>query len=201
MQKTLIVAAVLSALAIPTHAAANETPYALSAVHTDFQLRLEHAAEMPGAIGAAARVAANLMAPQNAAQERLVLPLLGWADAAPTSRMKAAADLPDQVRIEAEVSQLYDGDVELVTALVELYAAADEAGDVETARMAETMIWHQTSDIDVLYPAALLVEATMRAQASPAYPTTITIAPGRPHGARPTPMMDVGGPHKPGAGN
>ncbi|WP_347309685.1 hypothetical protein [Defluviimonas sp. SAOS-178_SWC] len=163
MHKTLIVAAALSALAIPAHAAASETPYALGAVHADFQLCLERAADMPGAIGAAARVAGDLMASQNAAQERLVLPLLGWADAAPAGRLNAA-DYPDQSRIAAELSQLHDGDVELVTALVELYAAADEAGEAETARLAETMIWHQTSDIDVLYPAALLVEAAMRTE-------------------------------------
>ncbi|MDK3072959.1 hypothetical protein QO034_07545 [Sedimentitalea sp. JM2-8] len=177
MQQILIVAAALTALAIPAHATPYETPYALSAVHAEFQTRLEHAAETPGAIGAAARVAADLMTRQNAAQERVVLPLLGWADVTPARGMKASADLPDRMRIETEVSQLYDGDVNLVTALVELYAAADEAGDSETARLAETMIWHQTSDAEVLYPAALLVEAAMQAQ---------------------VPSAD---PHKPGTGN
>ncbi len=72
------------------------------------------------------------------------------------------SDIPDRMRIDAELSQLYDGEVDLVTALVELYAAADEAGDAETARLAERMIWHQTSDLEVLYPASLFVETTMR---------------------------------------
>jgi len=62
--------------------------------------------------------------------------------------------------------QLYDRDVDLVTALVELYAAADEAGDAETARLAERMIWHETSDVEVLYPAALFVEEAMRSAAT-----------------------------------
>ncbi|GKY89918.1 hypothetical protein [Sinisalibacter aestuarii] len=174
MQKILIVAAALSPLVIPAEAAPYETPYALSAVHADFQAQLEKITTRPGEIGAAARAAAELMALQNAAQERLVLPLLGWVGVVPTSRM---VDLPDRMRIEAELSQLYDGDVNLVTALVELYAVADENGDAETTRLAETMIWHQTSDIDVLYPSALLVDMAARAHPSSAHPATVTIPP------------------------
>ncbi|SIR33351.1 MULTISPECIES: hypothetical protein [Paracoccus] len=162
MQKTLIIAAALSALSIPALAAPNETPYALSAVHADFQAELERTARLPGEVGAAAGAAAELMAPHNAAQERLVLPLLGWADAVASGREAKLPDIPDRTRIDAVLSQLYDRDVDLVTALVELYAAADEAGDAETARLAERMIWHQTSDLEVLYPAALFVETAMR---------------------------------------
>lgn len=162
MQKTLIIAAALSALSIPALAAPNETPYALSAVHADFQAELERTARLPDEVGAAAGAAAELMAPHNAAQERLVLPLLGWADAVASGREAKLPDIPDRTRIDAVLSQLYDRDVDLVTALVELYAAADEAGDAETARLAERMIWHQTSDLEVLYPAALFVETAMR---------------------------------------
>lgn len=162
MQKTLILAAALSALSIPALAAPNETPYALSAVHADFQAELERTARLPGEVGAAAGAAAELMAPHNAAQERLVLPLLGWADAVASGREAKLPDIPDRTRIDAVLSQLYDRDVDLITALVELYAAADEAGDAETARLAERMIWHQTSDLEVLYPAALFVETAMR---------------------------------------
>jgi hypothetical protein len=163
MQKTLIIATVLSALAMAAEAAPFETPYALQSVHADFLARLGDVAERPDEIGAAARVAADLMAAQSIAQERLILPLLGWADVASTSQRAALPIMPDRGRIEAELSQLHDGDVNLVTALVELFAVAEEGGDAETAHLAETMIWHQTSDIDVLYPAALLVEAALMA--------------------------------------
>lgn len=166
MKNILIVAAALSALSIPALAAPNETPYALSAVHADFQAELERTARLPGEVGAAAGAAAELMGPHSAAQERLVLPLLGWADAVASGREAKMPDIPDRTRLEAELSQLYDRDVDLVTALVELYAAADVAGDAQTAHLAERMIWHQTSDIDVLYPAVLLVEAAMRSAAT-----------------------------------
>ena len=161
MQTKPIIAAALSALALPAVAAPFEAPYALGAVHADFQAQLERAADLPGETGAAARAAAGLMAPHSAAQERLVLPLLGWADPRAAGSMAAIAAPADRMRLEAEVAQLYDADVDVVTALVELYAAAEAVGDVETARLAERMIWHETSDVEVLYPAALMVGSSM----------------------------------------
>ncbi|MCG6560572.1 hypothetical protein MB818_20380 [Ruegeria sp. 1NDH52C] len=161
MQTKLIIAAVITAFAVPAIAAPNETPYALSAVHADNQGQLERITGRSDEIGAAARAAADLLKPHNAAQEGLVLPLLGWAESATTGTVLPAA-LPDRNSLEAELSQLYDGDVDLVTALVDLYAAAEEAGDSETARLAERMIWHETNDVQLLYPAALLVHASMR---------------------------------------
>ena len=164
MKTGLIIVAVTSALAGPAIAAPDYVPYSLSAAHADFQAQLEKTAAEPGAIGTAGRVAADLMAVQNAAQEQLVLPLLGWADATAAGDISTVADLPNRMRVEAELAQLYDGDAELVIALAELSAAAEEAGQAEIALMAERMIWHQTGDIEVLYPAALLV-SSIQAQA------------------------------------
>lgn len=162
MHTKLIVAATLSALALPAVAAPNETPYALSAAHDDFEATLARLALRPDEIGAAAKTAGTLMSAHNAAQERLVLPLFAWTDT--DAAGAARADLPERLHLEAEIAQLYDGDVDLVTALVELYALADEAREPDVARQAERMIWHQTGDVQVLYPAALLVETTLRAQ-------------------------------------
>ena len=170
MQTRLIIAAALSALAMPAVAAPNETPYALSAAHDDFEADLARLALRPDEIGAAAGAAATLMLPHNAAQERLVLPLLGRMDTSASE--SARADLPERAHLEAELLQLHDGDVDLVTALVELYALADEAVEPEVAHLAERMIWHQTADVQVLYPAALLVEAALRARASGAQSPT-----------------------------
>lgn len=198
MQTNFIIIAVVSALAAPALATSYEAPYALSAVHADFQTQLETAATKPAEVGAAARVAADLMAPQNAAQERLVLPLLGWADAA--SADLAAIDLAGRTQaLEAEMPLLVEADVVLVTALVELYAAAEEAGQSEIALMAERMIWHETSDVDVLYPAALLVGST-QAQAF-AEPVELPAISGPLYGSGPFPMMGVGNPHPPAMGN
>jgi hypothetical protein len=149
----------------------------------------KEAAAAPGTIGTAARLAADLMAAQNAAQERLVLPLLGWADAAAAGKVAPVADLPNRMNLEAELIHLYDSDVDLVTALVELCAAAEEAGQPGFALMAERIIWHQTSDVDVLYPASLLVASIQApAFAEPMhFPTTAEPL----YGSGQLPMMGV----------
>ena len=188
MRRNLIIAAALSALAMPAIAAPGETPYALGAVHADFQARLERVAERPDEIGAAARRAAGLMQSHNAAQERLILPLLGRAEAA-AGRLATVGELPEGMRLEVEVAELYESDLGLVTALAELYAAADEAADTETARLAERVIWHEMSDVEVLYPAALLVDATIRP------------APGRLQVEHPVPVTGAGDPPEAAAGN
>lgn len=200
MQTKLIIAAVLTALAVPAIAAPNETPYALSAGHADNQGQLERITGRHDEIGAAARAAVELLKPHNAMQERLVLPLLGWAESATTGTVLPAA-LPDRNSLEAGLSQLYDGDADLVTALVDLYAAAEDAGDSETARLAERMIWHETNDARLLYPAALLVHASMTSRDATAGPTGTSLQPGPLYGEHPMPMMGVGDPHRPRSGN
>lgn len=161
MQTKLILSVAVLALAASASAGPSDIPYALSAVHEDHQAQLEQLARIPGEIGAAARVAADLMELQNAAQERVVLPLLGWADAATNGRLPTKVALPARASLDADLSRLFDGDVELVTALVELQVVAEDAGDSEAARSATRMIWHETSDLEVLYPAAQLVSAAL----------------------------------------
>ena len=165
MHAKIIIAAAVSMLAASASAAPYEAPYALTAVHADFQEQLEEVATTPGEIGTAARLAAELMARQNAEQERLVMPLLGHAEIVAAGQALMDVDLRGQAQsLEAELSQLYEGDVELVGALVELYAAAENASQAEITRLAERIIWHETSDVEVLYPAALPVRSIAQAR-------------------------------------
>lgn len=202
MHTNLVVSAVLSALATTVLAAPFEAPYSLSAVHADFQSQLEQVAGRSGAVGSTARVAADLMGPHNATQERLILPILGFADVAADGQMPKDPQMPERLQVlEAELAQIYDSDVDLVIALVDLYAAADEAGQPETARLAERMIWHEVSDVQVLYPAALLVGASLQAQLGIPRPAGFQIDPGPLDGPSPFPMMGVGNPHETGKRN
>ncbi len=165
MHAKIIIAAAISMLAASAAAAPYEAPYALTAVHADFQAQLEQAATTPGEIGTAARLAAELMATQNAEQERLVMPLLGHAEVTATGQALTDVDLSGQAQsLEAELRRVSEGDAELVAALVELYAAAEDAGQAEIARLAERVIWHETSDVEVLYPTALLVRSAAQAR-------------------------------------
>ncbi len=179
MHTNLIVSAVLSALATTATAEPFEAPYSLSAVHADFQSQLEQVADKFGADGRTARIAADLMGPHNAAQERLILPILGFADAATGAQMPTDPQMPERLQVlEAELAQIHDSDVDLVIALVDLYAAADEAAQPETVRLAERIIWHEVSDVQVLYPAALLVGASLQAQLGIPSPARFQIDPG-----------------------
>lgn len=163
MHSNILKAAAISALATSAAAYTDPVPYALSAEHADLLFQLNEVAALPDEIGLAARHAAMLMTQQNAAQERLVLPLVGWAEAATSRPGKdaiVAASVADN--LDTELSRLLEGDVELVTALVELFALAESADQPEIARLAERMIWHETVDVEIHYPAALLISQRLQ---------------------------------------
>lgn len=196
MQK-IIIAAAIAALPLPALAEAFETPYALRSAHADFQAQLEAVGARQDDIGEAARIAAALMAPNNAAQEATILPVLCWTDTAISGSRQALPELPDAAVLQAELERLYDGDVAVVTALVELYAEAVDKGDPDSARLAERIIWHQTADLEVFYPAALLVAASLRAPTYSVDHIALQVGPGPLYGTEMLPMMGIGNPHGP----
>ncbi len=193
----IIIAAAIAALPLPTFAAPFETPYALRSAHADFQAQLEEVGARQDDIGKAARAAAALTAPHNAAQEATILPVLCWTDTATSGSREALPELPDAAALQAELARLYDGDVAVVTALVELYAEALDEGDTDTARLAERIIWHQTADLEVFYPAALLVAASLRAPTYSVDRIALQVGPGPLYGSGMLPMMGIGNPHGP----
>ncbi|WP_297977233.1 hypothetical protein, partial [uncultured Amaricoccus sp.] len=65
--------------------------------------------------------------------------------------------------LQAELPRLLDGRIEVVSALAELFAAADADGQPDISRLAERMVWHEMGDAEVLYPAAVLFGSTVRA--------------------------------------
>jgi hypothetical protein len=164
MFRPLIITAVTAAFAATAGAAPSQTPNVLSVVHEDFLLQLDEVARTPGAIGAAARTAADLMAAHNAAEETLILPFLAHSDAVAAAEPPVVAPqtLASMERLQAELPGLIDAQTEVVIAAVELFAAADIEGRADIARLAERIIWHEMGDAEVLYPAAALVATTAR---------------------------------------
>lgn len=162
MRTPLIAAAILSGFAVAGSAASFDAPFALTAPHADFLAQLEEAAATPDEIGAAARIAADVYGPHNAAEEAIVMPLLGRAEAAAAGTASHADTQSMQEAAAAlgtEFPALVDGQANVVAALVDLYAAAVGQDRMDLAGLAERMIWHETSDAEVLYPAAMLVGA------------------------------------------
>lgn len=196
MHTPFAIAAVISAFAVTASAAPFETSYVLSAPHADFLMQLEKAADAPGRTGAAARKAADLLGPHMEVEERVVLPFLAHTQA--VVRGQAPTDPQILTRLQslsAELPRLQDAEIEVVTALVDLFAAAEEDGQPEISRLAERMIWHQTNDADVLYPAAVLVGYSVHAETAEADPAGRPTVPVPLYGRDPMPMMGVGNPH------
>lgn len=198
MRAPLIVAAVVSGFAVTASAASFDAPAVLTAPHAAFLAELEEAAAAPGEVGATARTAADLFGPHNAAEERIVLPLLGHAEPVAAGVIPAAD--PRQMReiaalLGTELPALLDEQAAVINALVEFYATADLEGQPTLASLAERMIWHEMSDAEVLYPAAVLVGAHARARMVEPEPVYGPTGPGSLYGPDPTPMMGVGSPH------
>lgn len=65
----------------------------------------------------------------------------------------------------------YAGQEDVVIALVELFAAADEQGQPDISRLAERIVWHKTGDVEILYPAVILVSSGIEADMDEASPS------------------------------
>ncbi|MEC5325691.1 hypothetical protein [Aurantimonas sp. A3-2-R12] len=198
MHASFIVSAVASVFAVTASAAPLEAPYVLSVAHADFLTQLEEVAGTPGQIGGAARTAADRLGPHIEAEERVVLPFLGLIKEVAEGKA-VAGSLPTLAGLQAELPLLINGQVEVVGALVDLFAAAEAEGRQEVSRLADQMIWHEMTDIEVLYPAAVLVNSSVQASMIEAEPAKIPIGPGPLYGQDPVPMMGMGNPHAPGA--
>lgn len=196
MKLMLITTAIGALLASGSLAGALDVPYTMKAVHADFEAQLAAVAAEPGDLGLAARSAARLFEAQNARQAELVLPLIGTGDLVAHPRPPADTRLPERAQtFTGALPALLAGEESVVSALSELYAAADLAEKPEVALLAERIIWHQTNDVEVLYPQAVLV-STMDGEA-PVVCVTRSAAPGEGalYGPNPTAMMGVGDPH------
>lgn len=165
MRTTLIVTAVLSAFATTASAGSFDTPYALSAIHQDFLTQLKDAAGEAGEVGNAARAAVSALEPHVELEESVVLPFLSFAEAVRGGNASVVPEIPERLeRLKAELPLLLDAETNGIGTLVELYAVADSEGRPEIVQLAERMIWHETIDAEILYPAAALVGHTAQAR-------------------------------------
>lgn len=163
MRVKLIASVVLSVFATAASAASIDTPYGLSAIHQDFLSQLKDVASEPGDVGVAARAAVGVLEPHIELEESVVLPVLNHAVDAAAGKSFLNPALPARLaRLKAELPLLLDAETNLFGTLVELYAVADADGRSDIVQLAERMIWHETNDAEILYPAAVLVGDTAR---------------------------------------
>ncbi|MCR4267055.1 hypothetical protein [Nitratireductor sp. ZSWI3] len=170
MKALFTAAAVVCAIATTASAAPSATPYVLSAAHEDFLMQLEDAAGVPGQIGTAARAAADLLRRHNETEEAVVLPLLGFAETAVSGTM-TSWPARGTMDLRAELAGILGGQEEVVIALVELFAAAQQQDRSDISRLAERVVWHETGDAEILYPAAILVSSGVERDMDEASPS------------------------------
>jgi hypothetical protein len=164
MRTKLIVTAVFSVFATAASAGSFDTPYALSAIHQDFLLQLKDTVGESGEVGAAARAAISVLEPHIELEESVVLPFLGFAGNVAGGNASIIPEIPERLeRLKAELPRLLDAESNGISTLVELYAVAASEGRPEIVQLAERMIWHETNDAEILYPAAVLVGHTAQA--------------------------------------
>ncbi|MGX1501206.1 hypothetical protein [Roseibium aggregatum] len=170
MKALFTATAVACAIATTASATPSATPYVLSAAHEDFLMQLEDVAGVPGQIGTAARAAADLMRRHNETEEAVILPFLEVAETAVSGTMTGEPER-GLTRLRADLPQIMDGQEEVVIALVELFAAAEEQDRSDISRLAERIVWHETGDAEILYPAAVLVSSSIEASTDEASPS------------------------------
>ncbi len=170
MKALFTAAAVACAIATTASAAPSATPYVLCAAHEDFLMQLDDVAGVPGQIGTAARAAADLMRRHNETEEAVILPFLEVAETAVSGTI-TGEPVRGMTRLRAELPQIMDGQEEVVMALVELFAAAEEQDRPDISRLAERIVWHETGDAEILYLAAVLVSSSIEASTDEGSPS------------------------------
>ena len=119
MGRTLIVSATLSALASAASAASFDTPLAPRATHEDFLVHLEAAASGTGETSVAAKAVHALAEPHITAEERVILPFLGFTEVVAEGRTGAVPETAQQLEsLTAELALMPEAQTSLVTALV-----------------------------------------------------------------------------------
>lgn len=134
-------------------------PEALRTEHSELHRELAAAARAPGRVGEAARAVAALFHPHFVDEEAFALPPLALL--APLARGERISEVATVLRVvaklKAELPRMLSEHKAICTAVQELAAAAQEAGDSDSLRLAEKIIAHATMEEQILYPAAILV--------------------------------------------
>ncbi len=141
-------------------------PKPLKVEHEELHGELVKAMKIPGRVGEAARTVATFLHQHFVHEEEFALPPLGLlaplAEGKFTPEMRQVLALTD--KLKAELRQMLAEHQAIVGALKKLVVAAEADGKPEVVRFAEKLMLHAQTEEEVLYPAAILVGESVRAQ-------------------------------------
>ncbi len=140
-------------------------PQSVRVEHQDLLAELAAATREAGELGEAARALEAILRPHFAKEEAFALPPLGWlprlAEGRVTSGAVEVVAMSDLLR--AERSRLFDDHVAITAAINELNDVAARQGAPDYARLAERLALHAAYEIEVLYPASIVVGEYVKA--------------------------------------
>ncbi len=141
-------------------------PQSFQMEHEDLHEELARAMKAPGKTGEAARGVMKVLQPHMAREEELVAPALALLRPAAEGTLTAdmAALLARVSPLKVELPRMLAEHRRIVDALRELVRAATEEGQPGFARLAQVLVAHAQEEEEILYPAAILVEETLRAR-------------------------------------
>jgi hypothetical protein len=143
-----------------------EIPRSIKDEHKALHAELVEATHAGGKTAVAAKRVAALMHPHFLKEEEMALPPLGLLNALAAGRvdpeMREVLALTN--RLEAELPAMLEEHRVIVEALRELITVATAEDQPRFVRFAHDLIHHATVEEQVMYPAALLVGAHLRAK-------------------------------------
>lgn len=141
-------------------------PQSLAVEHEALHAKLVALTKTSGRVGEAARHVAAVLHPHFVKEEEYALPPLGLlvsiAQGGVTPEMRAAVAMTE--RLKKDLPEMLAEHRQVVVALESLAAAGRAEKHPDAERFAEELRVHAETEEQVLYPAAILVGAYVRAQ-------------------------------------
>ena len=134
-------------------------PESMKIEHEGLHQELLAATQVPGEVGKAAQVVADLLHEHFEKEEAFALPPLGLLPFLARGEIGSELEqvLPLTERLKADLPQMLEEHRGIVAALNGLTAAAEKAGEQSALRFAERLMLHAQNEEEVAYPTAILI--------------------------------------------
>jgi hypothetical protein len=146
-----------------------KSPLSLRREHEELHADLAHAGQMPGLLGQTAREVARLMHPHFLREDEYAIPPLSLLPR--LARGQVTPDMADVLplvaRLKEEMPLMIEEHRAILGAVRAFALAAESDDDEKCIRLAAELTVHAQLEEEVLYPAALLVGAYVRAALKP----------------------------------
>jgi hypothetical protein len=166
----LAVAGIMATAPFTTAAQQLVTPNSVQLQHRQIVGRLASYAQQSGPIGTAAQKAADFLKAHYAKEEQFVLPPLGLLPALLKNGGASKADMERALEMaqstKAAMDELYADHVQITALMTELADTANERNEKELVRLATRVAAQSLNDMEVLFPATVLIGEYIRMKLS-----------------------------------